>query len=160
MLVPALAACRGPAPAVLRDGVRPIDRALVDASIPVPLPSQAGLPERTRVTHVDVGRAHGCAVLVSGRVACWGQNSEGQLGVALPRASASALLVADVDRVTHVRAGDGLTCARRADADVVCWGKGAGVVSVPGTQAASDLVVTDGGGPFDACAVLAGGDVA
>lgn len=33
-------------------------------------------------------------------------------------------------------------------------------MSVPGTQAASDSVVTDGGGPFDACAVLAGGDVA
>jgi hypothetical protein len=159
LLVPALAACAGPAPTAPRDGLRPIDRTLEDANAAMPLPSAAGLPERARVARVDVSKLHACAVLVSARVACWGQNHEGELGVALPRASATPLLVADVDRVTHVQAGEGLTCALRADADAVCWGKGAGVASIPGTQGATELVVSDGGGPFDACALLPGGEV-
>ena len=47
----------------------------VDAAsaIPVELPSAA--------YHIDVGEAHTCAVLDSGRVACWGDSEFGQAGV-------------------------------------------------------------------------------
>ncbi|HTJ81288.1 MAG TPA: RCC1 domain-containing protein, partial [Polyangiaceae bacterium] len=140
--------------------VRPIDKSLADEASTAPLPSRAGAPERARVAAVDVSASHACALLVSGKIACWGDNREGQLGVALPRASGSPLLVADVDRATSVQAGSGVSCARRVDRSVVCWGKGGGVVSIPKTEGATELVVSDGGGPFDACAIVADGSVA
>lgn len=151
-----LAAACGSTP---REGVRPIDKGLPDESSMAPLPARASLPERARVVALDVGKSHACAVLVSGKVACWGNNRDGQLGVALPRASAVPLLVADVDRVTAIEAGDGISCARRGDQRALCWGKGGGIVSIPGTERATDLVVSDGGGPFDACALGSDGAV-
>lgn len=69
-----------------------------------------------------LGRAHGCARVMRGAVACWGDNEHSQLadGTTSPRPSAKLVFgLAAIDQI--VAAGDG-TCARLADGTVRCWG--------------------------------------
>src|SRR4051812_18284961 len=40
-----------------------------------------GAAARPKVLHVETGGDTACALLASGRVACWGDNTAGQLGV-------------------------------------------------------------------------------
>lgn len=47
----------------------------------------------TGVTGIGLGRYHGCAVLGSGGVACWGRNTWGQLGAETPEDPSTAVRV-------------------------------------------------------------------
>lgn len=80
----------------------------------------AGLPAARSVV---TGSGHACALLVTRRVACWGENLRGQLG--LPTSvpySQSPRLVPGVAGVTALAAGFDHTCALRAGGSVTCWG--------------------------------------
>ena len=86
----------------------------------------AGAAFSVRAQSVAVGGAHACALAQDGRVACWGENTDGQVGngtldlawttpqATLPAGSASAL-----------RAGETHTCAARPNGTVACWGSNA-----------------------------------
>ncbi|MFO0684248.1 MAG: hypothetical protein U0234_19500 [Sandaracinus sp.] len=67
-----------------------------------------------------------CAVLADGRVACWGDDRSGQLGVDIPTTmySAMPLLIGGLDNVVEVALGSSHGCARRGDGVVLCWGRG------------------------------------
>jgi len=68
-------------------------------------------------------RRFGCAVLASGAVHCWGDNTWGQLGAA-SRALESELPLAalGVDDATSIAVASDHACAALADGSVACWG--------------------------------------
>lgn len=69
------------------------------------------------------GYWQGCALLASGRAACWGANSHGQLGRGTTADFADAAPVAGVDRLRAIANLNEHTCAIDADAHVWCWGR-------------------------------------
>jgi len=83
-----------------------------------------------------LGWSHSCAVLRRGRTVCWGENSDGQLGLGDPlpqvggmerdmeSVARSADLGADAD-VVDVAVGEAHTCALLADRTLRCWGSNA-----------------------------------
>jgi alpha-tubulin suppressor-like RCC1 family protein len=77
----------------------------------------------TNAEQVSVGRVHGCIVTKAKSVACWGDNSSGQLGQS-PQALTHSSVVVPVPglgNVTDVAAGAVHTCAISAG-QVYCWG--------------------------------------
>ncbi len=58
---------------------------------------------------VATGAAHSCGLRLDGSIACWGDDSHGQLA-------------APTGTFVQIAAGANHTCAVRADALVVCWG--------------------------------------
>jgi alpha-tubulin suppressor-like RCC1 family protein len=71
------------------------------------------------------GAAHFCAVTREGRVRCWGEGGDGQLGDGNARTSAGAVLAALPEgvRATAVFAAGALSCTRTEDGDFYCWGE-------------------------------------
>ena len=80
------------------------------------------LPERA--VEIALGRNHGCALAVSGRVHCWGSNELGQLGDRLSNPDTRNFSPAfpEVTTFTSVSAGDSHSCALSLVGDVYCWG--------------------------------------
>jgi alpha-tubulin suppressor-like RCC1 family protein len=77
-----------------------------------------------KATHIACGWAHSCAILDDGTVACWGDNSGGQLG---PEAAGNAgvstpVVVVLPGRAVEASAGFTHTCARTEDGLTWCWG--------------------------------------
>ena len=64
---------------------------------------------------VAVGREHSCALLDSGAVHCWGDNSSGQIGDGGTTDRAAPREVAGLVNVVQLAAGWNHTCARRSD---------------------------------------------
>ena len=75
------------------------------------------------VTSVDTGPLHACAIMTTGRVKCWGNNSNGELGNG-STINSSAPVDASVltSGVTSVAAGQGFTCVLTSAGGVKCWG--------------------------------------
>ena len=106
----------GDAPSEMGDTLSPID-----------------LGTGMKVEKVSMGYNHVCALLRTGAVKCWGQNTEGQLGLgdktargmvlgqmgdSLPQVDLSGQVAIDV------AAGYKTTCAALVNGDSVCWGHG------------------------------------
>lgn len=85
----------------------------------------SGLPSGPEILDLDVGERHACALMSTGNVWCWGDNSRGQLGTGDLEDRASAAQMFDVldGRVSAVAVGSAFGCAI-ADAGeaVYCWG--------------------------------------
>jgi alpha-tubulin suppressor-like RCC1 family protein len=117
---------------------------------------------------ITVGRAHACA-LSRGRVLCWGENRDGQLGQPVS-ATDTVLDPAAVPLsavVVEVAAGDDHTCARGEAGQIFCWGRGdegqlgGGVGSVvPIAVALPEPARALSAGAAHTCALLASGQVA
>lgn len=82
---------------------------------------------------VSVGAAHACALRVDGRVVCWGENSNGQLGLGHTNRvgvsdtpALSGLVPLGASRAAQLSLGSTHTCVSLVDASVVCWGAGSG----------------------------------
>lgn len=73
------------------------------------------------VKQLDTGQHHACAVLASGRVDCWGSNSQGELGATTSR-QPSMVRVEGIEDALYVAVGDGFSCARHASGKTSCWG--------------------------------------
>jgi alpha-tubulin suppressor-like RCC1 family protein len=102
-------------------------------STPAPAGAQAeGGPPPTAFRALAVGGLHSCAILVDGRVKCWGDNFRGQLGVgdvayrgdqpgdmgaALP-----AVRLGTGRSATAVTVGNQHSCALLDNGQVKCWG--------------------------------------
>jgi len=80
---------------------------------------------------VSLGGFHSCAVATSGRVYCWGWNSDHQLGDGTTHrnggsdyddASGRAVEVLNLTDAVSVSAGNHHTCALTARREVWCWG--------------------------------------
>ncbi len=73
---------------------------------------------------VSAGSLHTCALMNTGHVLCWGDNTMGQLGDGTTTDRTGPVKVQGLDSVTAVRAGFFHTCALRTDGSVWCWGRG------------------------------------
>jgi alpha-tubulin suppressor-like RCC1 family protein len=79
----------------------------------------------TSVQEAFAGVAHTCAVSRSGGMACWGENADGQLGVASTSPRVSPIAVSRFSKgVVSGGAGDFHTCAVTVGGGVACWGDG------------------------------------
>jgi cysteine-rich repeat protein len=85
------------------------------------------------VTQVDAGYFHNCALLASGAVRCWGENSSGALGIQSfesigddehPSAGSIVKMLAPGDIVLRVLTGNSHTCVLLSGGNVRCWGAG------------------------------------
>lgn len=79
---------------------------------------------------------HICAVLATGELKCWGNNSNGQLGIGsytgpeecadgAAVCSAVPIAVAGITSAVEVRVGPAVTCVLLANGTVRCWGRSA-----------------------------------
>jgi alpha-tubulin suppressor-like RCC1 family protein len=92
------------------------------------------LPEPAVQISAAAGGAHSCALLLSGKIACWGINDHGQCGIGPAGEGESvggktneALSVVRLDAVAlEVSVGAAHTCALLEGGLVTCWGLGQG----------------------------------
>ncbi len=90
------------------------------------------LAPRGRIVDIAVGKFHTCVLLRDGDVRCWGQNSEGELGLGHRRtighqrpASSSPFVYLGEPAVAIAAAGDhqaSFTCAILESGALRCWG--------------------------------------
>ncbi|WP_437902907.1 hypothetical protein WME95_30690 [Sorangium sp. So ce327] len=91
---------------------------------PIPRPV-TGLSGAARVAaSISSGRAHTCAVLTDGAVACWGAGNSGQLGDGEATNSPSPVRAKELAGATQVAVGGTHTCAVTASHELYCWGEG------------------------------------
>jgi len=98
---------------------------LANSNFAVPVLTEEGGAQLDGVLEVSTSNEHACALTTSGKLFCWGQNGDGQVGVE------GALLhpypvevVAPEGTWTHVSVIDlsVVTCATTTNGSVWCWG--------------------------------------
>ena len=91
---------------------------------------------------LSIGEEFGCAVLANYSVACWGDNSEGQLGNSGAGSSSPWAVLVDLPagfEAGAIDAGTAHACSTGLDGTLVCWGRntagqlGRGSLSASGT---------------------------
>jgi alpha-tubulin suppressor-like RCC1 family protein len=109
-----------------------------DNELPTSVPGVTlGAAAQGQAVAVVAGAHHTCALLATGRVRCWGQNSSGQLGRANtssiygsllapydPQFGADPVEFPDGRHAVSLTAGRDHTCAVLDDGLVSCWGEG------------------------------------
>ena len=124
------------------------------------------------VAVIAAGTDHTCAIRADATVACWGANSDGQIGIGTAGSTpvTRPTTVAGLRDVRSVAAGDRFTCALKMNGTVACWGRGLEGQLGNGTRASSPVpvvltsswltsVVALSAGGTNACALLADGQV-
>jgi alpha-tubulin suppressor-like RCC1 family protein len=95
------------------------------------------------VVSICAGEAFTCAAMAAGDVRCWGDNTNGVLGVPpamVPRSPLAVVVPGLPHDVVDVVCADLAVCARRASGVVLCWGNnGFGTVGDNGSQDASEI---------------------
>ncbi len=76
----------------------------------------------TGVIQVAAGNLHTCALLATGKVKCWGNNTYGQLGDGTDTDSLVPVDVHGLTGVIQVVAGNAHSCALTMADEVKCWG--------------------------------------
>jgi alpha-tubulin suppressor-like RCC1 family protein len=119
---------------------------------PVPVSNLTG------VAAIAVGADHSCALLLGGTVACWGDNTYGQLGNGTTRQSSTPVPVSNLTGVIAITA----SCAVLSDGTVDCWGatfdNGMAMnTSTPVPVSRLSSVTAIAGGAGHICALLSGG---
>jgi alpha-tubulin suppressor-like RCC1 family protein len=95
---------------------------------PIQVPGVGGTGVLTGATGITGGSDHTCALLGGGTVACWGDNSFGQLGQDNALPVTTPVVVKGVGgsgtlgNVAAISAGYHHTCARLASGGIDCWG--------------------------------------
>lgn len=130
------------------------------SNVPVAVPSLSG------VTAISAGDFFVCAVLASAGAACWGSNTDGQLGDGTMNDSTTPVTVSGLMGVAALSARYGHACAVMLDGHVACWGEdgfgqlGDGMSAdretpfeVAGVAGASGV----GSGDYNSCALLSSG---
>lgn len=138
--------------------------------------------DRVRVVAVHTGGRHACSVLDDGRIRCWGDSIDGQLGLGRtapvgdsPNSSISS--VGDVavgEDVRSMSLGEGHTCALLTTGAIRCWGYGLalgyGTGSNVGGMTANEIInagdlqlattaTAVAAGESHSCALVSGGRV-
>jgi alpha-tubulin suppressor-like RCC1 family protein len=119
---------------------------------------------------VAAGSAHTCAVLRTGKVACWGLNARGQLGDGTTKERHAPVEIEGVSGAVAVAAGGSHTCALLESGKVKCWGANGedGKLGNGGTDDSRiPILVRSLGGPASAiaaghghtCVILSAGGV-
>ena len=107
---------------------------------------------------VAAGNAHTCALTTGGAVACWGDNSRGQLGDGTVLDRPIPVPVSTLPGgVTAIAAGADFTCALRTGGGVQCWGANWGGQLGDGTTTSSAVPTEVSGLSSGATRIAAGG---
>ncbi|BDI23892.1 hypothetical protein L3i23_26680 [Herbiconiux sp. L3-i23] len=88
-----------------------------------------GIPDQ--VVKVAVGVDHGCALTVTSRIFCVGDNTNGELGNGANGSSAAQTTAVEVssydafnsERIVAIGAGEDFSCALTSKGTIGCWGK-------------------------------------
>lgn len=100
------------------------DNSTINSNVPTPTSTIDGVT--LRATQVSAGYLHTCAVLQSSAAMCWGDNTNGQLGINAATAQvntpASVVTTAMSTAVASVSAGYLHTCVVLVSGAVWCWG--------------------------------------
>jgi alpha-tubulin suppressor-like RCC1 family protein len=97
----------------------PLDLSIVAA--PIKVPNLIAGPYQS----LALGARHSCVLAQDGRVQCWGDNGDGQVGPDAPDGFGAHTVVLEGATpllAIEIAAGEAHTCARTEDATVVCWG--------------------------------------
>lgn len=106
-----------------------------------PMPTRVGA-ESWRT--IDGGTQHVCAIHQDGRLACWGDRSDGRIGVGANTGIALAPAFVDAGRTwSGVSAGDRHTCATKSDGSLWCWGYNGGATNRSGQLGVGDSTARD-----------------
>ena len=70
----------------------------------------------------DMGSGHLCLVNSAGKVKCWGNNYEGQLGLGLTSDRQTPTQLSGISGAVQVSAGQNSTCAVLDTGEIMCWG--------------------------------------
>jgi alpha-tubulin suppressor-like RCC1 family protein len=99
-----------------------------NSDVPVAVVSSGALAGKT-LTQITAGNGFACALDTAGKAYCWGDNSQGQLGINSTSPSTSLVPVAVFTggalngvSLTQISSGTGTTCAMDAASNVYCWG--------------------------------------
>ena len=125
----------------------------------------------TDARHIAAGQYHTCIVRTSGKVACWGENADGQAGTGVANGPpvAKPTDVAGITDAVGIACGASFSCALRSGGGVACWGNGLGgqlgtgskqIQPVPAPVSMLTNAVAISAGESHACAVKADGKVA
>jgi alpha-tubulin suppressor-like RCC1 family protein len=107
------------------------------------------LDPNIRVDTISTGLYHTCGLKLDGTLACWGNDSYGQ--VSGPNQS--------LDIFTQVSAGGYHTCGLKSDGSLACWGRDQyGQVSSPNHSSGTFTQVSGGG--YHTCGVKTDGSLA
>jgi alpha-tubulin suppressor-like RCC1 family protein len=126
--------------------------------------SVSGINDAVAVT---AGDAVACALLSDHTVACWGDNSQGELGDGTRASSSTPVVVPGLSGVQAINAGEGSVCVvMQAGGTVECWGS-AGYVApdepddtlTPTQVPRLTGAVSVSASPYNSCAVLQNGTV-
>lgn len=109
-----------------------------------------------RAAILSAADEHACVVLADGKVRCWGDNEEGQLGDGTTSVRSTAVDVIGVSGAVGVRAGQSHSCAVLATGRVACWGDEETPKNAAGFEDAMDAIVRD----REICVVRRSGEVA
>ena len=127
-----------------------------------------GIEAATAVTSSRSDWGHSCALLATGAVKCWGDNTSGELGNGTVTAEESTpVTVGGVNTAIAVAVGLWHSCALLANGTVQCWGdntygqlgdsSNTGYSSTPVTVTGVNTAVSIATGDVHTCAVLASG---
>jgi alpha-tubulin suppressor-like RCC1 family protein len=75
------------------------------------------------VLQISLGEVHACAVSKDGRVRCWGNAGNGQIGNDRQRAFNAPLPIGGLAAVREVASGGAHVCALERSGIVKCWGR-------------------------------------
>jgi alpha-tubulin suppressor-like RCC1 family protein len=135
------------------------------SSMPLPVMNLPSTAQR-----VVLGGHHTCALLAGGTLACWGNDTQGQLGDGQRNPRGTPVNPVGLGSgVTHVALGESHTCAVAQGGGVYCWGDNSfgqlGNTTAP-PSSATPVAVTGLTGAVDvaagtafSCALLAAGQV-
>jgi alpha-tubulin suppressor-like RCC1 family protein len=96
-------------------------------------------------TAVSNGYYHSCALLNDGRVKCWGNNAQYQLGDGTTDSHSTAVTVSGVTSATAISTGKEHSCALISGGTVKCWGKNSSGMLGIGNTSTQILPVTVSG---------------
>lgn len=125
-------------------------------------------PVPPRVIQAAAGDRHSCALMDTGIVKCWGQNTYGQLGDGTTTNRSTPTQVPGLSGVTAIATGGDHSCAVLNTGSLQCWGRnfsgqlGDGTttnrstpITVPGVSGATAV----GASYFRTCVIITGGAV-
>jgi alpha-tubulin suppressor-like RCC1 family protein len=102
---------------------------LGNTSIATDLNAKTSVPAPIAGTWMNVtaGRSHTCGVMSDQSLWCWGNNTDGQLGISSSTSQSTPVAVMVPGRAwAAVSAGQSHTCALATDGSLWCWGNNVG----------------------------------
>jgi alpha-tubulin suppressor-like RCC1 family protein len=128
------------------------DGTTIDRFVPVAV---SGLS--SGVSKISLGSYHSCALLDTGGVKCWGENSYGELGDGTSDARLVPVNVSGLNTgVSAISAGSSHTCALSGAGAVLCWGNNSDGQLGNGTTVSAMTPMTVTGFASGGTAIVAG----